>query len=96
MTASTREAQGGHTATLLPDGTVLAAGGISGDGAALAVTQSYDPQTASWTAGPSMVEPRYSGIAVPLLDGRILVVGGTGRGDAALASAELYSPGDGP
>jgi hypothetical protein len=62
---------------------------------AVTVTQSYDPSTESWTAGPPMAEPRYSGIAVPLRDGRVLVMGGGGAADAALSSAELYWPGGG-
>jgi hypothetical protein len=75
----------------MPDGTVLIAGGIDGDGVALTVTQSYDPGTASWSAGPSMVEARYSGIAVSLRDGRILVMGGTGSSDSPLSAAELFA-----
>jgi N-acetylneuraminic acid mutarotase len=74
----------GHSATLLPDGSVLVAGGTDGTSAEL-----YDPGTGAWTATASMVGGGFS--AVLLRDGRVLVVGG---GDSS-AEAELYDPGSG-
>jgi hypothetical protein len=55
------------TATLLPDGRVLAAGGASSGG--LAYTDIYDPSTNSWSAGPAMTVPREGATATLLVDG---------------------------
>ena len=40
---STADARSGHTATLLPDGTVLVAGGALGFGRVVASAEVYDP-----------------------------------------------------
>jgi hypothetical protein len=97
--------RGGHTATLLPDGTVLVAGGMgsadtsaSGMHEPLASAELYDPASGTWSATASMVAVRQEHTATLLPDGRVLVASGTGRGiegSVALASAELYDPGTG-
>jgi Galactose oxidase, central domain/Kelch motif len=79
----------GGTATLLRDGRVLVAGGIS-DGTS---AELYDPASGTWTATGSMVIPRLGGTATLLRDGRVLVAGGCCDGNGiSLASAELYDP----
>jgi hypothetical protein len=82
-----------HTATLLPGGTVLVAGGANGvvDPFPLGSAQLYDPGTASWTATASMIKAHGSHTATLLRDGTVLVTGGGQDG----ASAELYDPGSG-
>jgi len=98
-TASMPEARSGsatplpsaHTATLLLDGTVLVAGGYTGEGGALASAELYDPRSGSWTTTASMIEARGGYTATLLLDGRVLVAGESG----APGSAELYDPGSG-
>ena len=89
QTGSMAEIRFRHTLTLLPDGTVLVAGG--GDGFPLALTQLYnpdpDPAAGAWSSTGSMLEPRWDHTATLLSDGRVLVTGGNG-----LASAELYDP----
>jgi hypothetical protein len=82
------------TATLLPNGMVLVAGGAAG-GSALASTELYDPASASWTAGPDMILPRQHNTATPLSDGRVLFAGGLTTVGDPLASAELYDRGIG-
>jgi len=81
-----------HTLTLLPDGTVLAAGGSSSviDSAPLATAERYDPTTGLWTATEEMIEARTAHEAVMLPDGTVLVAGG---GSDSATSAELYDPG---
>ena len=66
-----------HTATLLPDGKVLVAGGSSRD--ETASTELYDPATGTWSAAAPMSAARDSHTATLLPDGRVLVVGGVGK-----------------
>jgi N-acetylneuraminic acid mutarotase len=82
----------GHTATLLPDGMVLVAGGDNVDGTQ-ASAELYDPGTGSWTATASMRTPRTRDTATLLGDGKVLVAGGSDGSGAMLTSAELYDPG---
>jgi len=92
-----------HSATLLPDGSVLVAGGTGrrsagGSDRALSSTELFDPATGTWTAGALMTEPRSGHQAVLLPDGRVLVVGGvvlTGGRPVALAYCELFDPATG-
>jgi hypothetical protein len=78
----------GYTATLLPDGKVLVAGGNGGNGTS---AELYDPGTGSWTATGRMVTPRSQQLATLLPDGKVLVAGGFGL-SSMLTSAELYDP----
>jgi N-acetylneuraminic acid mutarotase len=83
-----------HTATLLPAGTVLAAGGYNHRGG-LASAELYDPDTARWRTTGSMCHARSYHTATLLGDGSVLVVGGLGGADprdlgTALGSAERY------
>ncbi|MFN2241891.1 MAG: kelch repeat-containing protein, partial [Anaerolineae bacterium] len=78
-----------HTATLLPSGNVLVAGGFAAG--ALASTELYDPETESWSASGIMSTARYRHTATLLPDGNVLVAGGWSP-EGVLASAELYDP----
>jgi hypothetical protein len=88
---------GGSTDTLLPDGTVLAAGGIFGEKRLLASAELYDTSSGIWTATAKMHEARTYQTATLLLNGTVLLAGGYSRanGNSELASAELYDPGSG-
>jgi hypothetical protein len=84
-----------HTATLLPDGTVLVAGGFNDDGVyGLASAELYDPSSGAWAATGSMIEARYGQTATLLAAGKVLMAGGYSS-SGALASAELYNPASG-
>jgi N-acetylneuraminic acid mutarotase len=83
------------TATLLPSGQVLVAGGASGNSAFLATAERYDPATDTWTRAAQMVSPRVWHTATLLPNGQVLVAGGfysaTGQ-TAYLATVERYDP----
>ena len=87
-TGSMTVGRGGHTATLLPDGKVLVAGG--GKPFPVASAELYDPVTGTWTATGSMGMPRMGHTATLLSNGRVLVAGGQNGDASVLASAELY------
>ncbi len=80
-----------HTATLLPDGNVLVAGGCC------PFTNSaelYDPSAGTFSATGSMETARGSHTATLLPDGNVLVAGGLAD-EVHFASAELYNPSNG-
>ena len=91
-----RTTRDNHTATLLPTGLVLIAGGQvtdnGGDGNNTA--ELYDPVTRSFTLLASrMVSPRGGHAAVLLPNGKVLLAGGFNRGTGTLVSdAELFDP----
>ena len=83
-----------HTATLLPDGTVLIAGGFSGGNGPFSTWASaeiYDPLTGAFTSTGSMTAARHMHTATLLPNGKVLIAGGAfGNGGLSQASAELY------
>jgi hypothetical protein len=77
-----------HTATLLPNGTVLIAGGSVGNGGpGQASAEVYDPATGTFAATGSMTVPRAQQIATLLNSGKVLIAGGSSS-----LTAELYDP----
>jgi|CXWL01.1.fsa_nt_gi hypothetical protein len=82
-----------HTATLLPNGKVLAVGG-GNIGNTLASAELYEPGTGLWTTTGSMTTARGYYTATLLANGKVLAVGGWDP-DTSLATklAELYDPG---
>ena len=62
------------TLTMLPDGHVLAAGGVSAS--ALSSSEIYDPASGTWSRAGAMVMPRWNHRALLLPNGKVLVVGG--------------------
>ena len=82
-----------HTATLLPDGMVLAAGGAGSSVTALASAELYDPASSTWTETGDLADRRRSHTATLLPNGQVLVAGG--KSSPYLASAELYDPASG-
>lgn len=93
----------GHTATLLPDGKVLVAGGETRALGALASAEVYDPSTGTWAPTESMSTARAYPTATLLPDGRVLVAGGYDntptndleRSPEIVATAEIYDPASG-
>ncbi|MDC0681453.1 Kelch repeat-containing protein [Sorangium atrum] len=83
-----------HTATLLPDGRVLIAGGVSAADrrSHLASAAIYDPALDAWLPAAPMSKQRSVHTATLLADGRVLVTGGASGGAEWVSSAELYDP----
>ena len=81
-----------HTATLLPNGQVLVAGGYNAG--ALSSAELYNPATGAWTTTGNLNTARYVHTATLLPNGQVLVAGGAGAA-GALSSAELYNPATG-
>jgi N-acetylneuraminic acid mutarotase len=79
--ASMARPRASHTATLLPSGRVLVAGGDAG-GLRLADAELYDPVTNGWAPAGSMAEARNEHTATLLRDGTVLVAGGMVAGDS--------------
>src|SRR5439155_1366266 len=95
ITGSMATAREFHTATLLPNGKVLVAGGGDGGGSTFASAELYDPATGIWTATGSIATARSAHTATLLPNGQVLVAGGTNYPIGTLASAELYDPATG-
>lgn len=84
-TGSMTTARQNHTATLLPNGKVLVAGGSNGDGT-LNSAELYNPQTGVWSTTGSMSTAREYYTSTLLPNGKVLVAGGND------GSADLYDP----
>jgi len=90
----------GRTATLLPNGKVLAAGGEQEDTGRFDSAELYDPSTGAYTATGVMARARDGHTATPLPDATVLMAGGESQSCSANfcafsgseASAELYGP----
>ena len=97
ITGSLNEARAYHTATLLPNGKVLVAGGYYEDPGDHYLLQSeiYDPATGMWTATGDLNSRREAHTATMLSDGTVLVAGGDNDIDPALSQSELYDPASG-
>lgn len=82
-----------HSATLLPSGKVLVAGGYTGPlgSIGLASAELFDPATSTWTAAAAMHAPRAAHTATLLNNDKVLVVAGRSTGGDS-TSAEIYDP----
>jgi hypothetical protein len=94
-TAPMLEPRSGQTATLLPDGKVLIAGGMRRNQDFYRSAELYDPLTGKFQPTGDMVERRLGHAAVLLRSGKVLIVGGWISIHAAADSAELYDPATG-
>jgi hypothetical protein len=85
------EPRSGHTATLLPNGKVLIAGGMRRNQDFYKSAELYDPSTGKFVPTGGMSMGRVGHTAVLLLSGKVLIAGGW-IGHGCTDSAELYNP----
>jgi hypothetical protein len=91
-TGSMATARIAHTATLLPNGKVLAAGGMGEDQVNLSTAELYDPATGRWSPTGSMSTGAVYQTATLLANGKVLVTGGSLDTGGAFSRAEIYDP----
>jgi hypothetical protein len=92
FTGSLNTARHHQTATLLPDGMVLVAGGLGAN--PIGRAELYDPANGTWSFTGSLNVARSFHTATLLSNGLVLVAGGSST-SAVLTSAELYDPATG-
>lgn len=76
--ASLHYGRSGHTATLLPNGKVLVAGGYNNG--YLSSAEVYDPNANTWTTVASMNTAHPGHTATLLPSGKVLIAGGDNKG----------------
>jgi hypothetical protein len=96
VTGSMSHARFNHTATLLPNGKVLIAGGEQGytDEQPLSSAELYNPATGRFSPTGSMSHVRTMQTATLLRNGKVLIAGGDDA-TGPLSSTELYDPATG-
>ncbi len=92
-TAPMTKARAAYSLVGLPDGRVLAAGGVDPDYKAQASSELFDPITGAWKATGDLAQAVMWSAAEALPDGRVLVAGGGLDASATHATAvcEIYS-----
>jgi hypothetical protein len=88
------EPRSGHSATLLPNGKVLIAGGMRRNQDFYKSAELYDPTAGKFQLRGEMSVARVGQIAVLLHSGKVLIAGGW-VGQGGTDSAELYDPSTG-
>jgi len=90
-TGSLNIARSKHTATLLPNGKVLVAGG-GGSSGLTSSTELYDPATGTWMLTGPLAVALVEHTATLLPNGKVLIAGG-GPNTFTFTNAELYNVG---
>jgi hypothetical protein len=80
-----------HTATLLPSGDVLVAGGVDQFGTPLSSVEIFDASATKFSPMADLARPRRDHAAVLLPEGKVLMIGGLGPGSTS-GGIEIYDP----
>jgi N-acetylneuraminic acid mutarotase len=91
-TNAMRAARGAFTATLLPKGLVLVAGGINAAGNPINSAERYDSGSGTWAGTGSLNVARDEHTATLLSNGQVLVAGGENTSGVTFGQTELYNP----
>ena len=95
-TGNLNTARAAHTATLLPNGKILVAGGYNfNPNDPVNSAELYDPLTGTWTGTGNLNGARDGHTATLLANGKVLVAGGYSGSQSLNNSAELYDPATG-
>ena len=92
LTGTMTQARAYATATVLPNGKVVFAGGQDGTGVAQGTVEIYDPATGQFAFVGVMSTARKSHTAVLLNDGTVLIAGGIDGKGNVLNTAEIFDP----
>jgi hypothetical protein len=79
---------------LLPNGKVLASGGIGSEGLVSGTQELFEPSNGTWTATTALLVRRHEHTATLLPNGSVLLAGGAGV-SGATNKAEIYDPATG-
>jgi hypothetical protein len=93
-TADMATKRGGHSATLLQDGTVLIAGGYDFNGANVFISSAaiYDPSKGTFASTGNMTTGRAGLSAALLPSGKVFIAAGHNGDDEPLVTVEIYDP----
>jgi N-acetylneuraminic acid mutarotase len=94
-TGALRAARHAMTATLLPSGKVLVAGGATAAMDAINSSEVYDPVAKTWTLGLKMVTARSDYASIMLGTGKVLFMGGENINGVSIKNTELYNSSSG-
>jgi RHS repeat-associated protein len=93
LSAKLMHPRSAHTATVLPDGTVLILGGVGADGFPVSAAEIFDPISAEITVVTDTgLKPRSHHAATLLTNGYVLITGGISREGKKLQDAERWNP----
>lgn len=91
--APMNQTRANHTATLLPDGRILVAGGIGNSGSTIFATgEIYDPATGSWTEIGGMSSGHSRHAAALAANGTVIVAGGANQQFNYTAAVDIFNP----
>ncbi len=95
ITSPLNERRCGPTATLLPNGKVLAAGGWNSSRGFLPTAELYDPVSRTWTNTGAMISVHYKHTATLLPNGKVLVAGNNYRTNESFVTVRVTIGADG-
>jgi N-acetylneuraminic acid mutarotase len=91
-TGAMRAARMAMTATVLPNGNALIAGGQTAASDALGSSEIYSPSAGSFSLTGKLITPRSGHTATLLTNGLVLMAGGENVSGTSTQKAELYNP----
>ena len=95
FTGGMRAARMAMTATVLPSGNALIAGGQTAASDALGSSELYSPTAGSFSLTGKLITPRSGHTATLLTNGLVLIAGGENVNGVSIQKAELYNPATG-